>query len=109
MELPCPVPMILSIKLPCALLQVVLDQSDIDNSAIGVDVPRATRAFDPISASHREHLWPDVAITFSSPERSFNALQVEVIRMGAPPQWEILRNCCFHRTNRPLERHDFFL
>jgi hypothetical protein len=29
--------------------------------------------------------------------------------MGAPPQWEILRNCCFHRTNRPLERHDFFL
>jgi len=30
MELPCPVPMILSIKLPCALLQVVLEQSDID-------------------------------------------------------------------------------
>jgi hypothetical protein len=39
MELPCPVPMILSIKLPRALLQVVLEQSDIDNSAIGVDVP----------------------------------------------------------------------
>ena len=38
MELPCPVPMILSIKLPSALLQVVLEQSDIDNSAIGVDV-----------------------------------------------------------------------
>ena len=39
MELPCPVPMILSIKLPRALLQVVLEQSDIDDSAIGVDVP----------------------------------------------------------------------
>ena len=26
-------------KLPRALLQVILEQSDIDNSAIGVDVP----------------------------------------------------------------------
>ena len=56
MELPCPVPMILSIKLPRALLQVVLEQSDIDDSSIGVDVPRAAWAFDPVSASHRERV-----------------------------------------------------
>jgi hypothetical protein len=109
MELPCPAPMILSIKLPRALLQIVLEQCDIDDSTIGVDVPRAAGAFDPISSSHRQYFWDDVAISFSCPERSFDALQVEIVRMGARPYCNILWNCCFHCASHLLDRYDFLL
>ena len=109
MEFPCPVPMILSINLPRVLLKIVLQQSDIDDSTIGIDVPRTARAFNPVSTSHCKYFWPDIAIAFSRLERSFDTLQVEIIRMGTPPQRYSIRNWCFHRVNHPLERHDFFL
>ena len=101
--------MILSIEPPQALLRIILEQSDIDDSTIGVDVARAARAFYPIPASHREHLWQDVAISFSSPKRTLNTLPVEIIRMGALPHSHNFQTCCVHRVNHPLERHDFFL
>ena len=109
MEFPCPALMILSIELPRALLRIKLEQSDVNNSAIGVDIPRTARALYAIAPGHREHVWHHVAVSLSRPQCTLDTFPVEIIRMGEPAQSYLFDNCCFHGVNPPLDHEDFGL
>jgi hypothetical protein len=95
-EFPRPALMILSINLPFALLRIILKQSDIDDSSIGVNVPRTARAFYAIPTGHRVHLWQDIAVSLSRPKRTLDTLLVEIIWMGKSSHRYLFKNCCFH-------------
>lgn len=104
MGIPSSASVILAIELPKAEISVILEQGNIDDAALGVDVPRTARALYEIAAHDSAYAWHHIPVSLARLEGALNTFPVDIVRMRKTTDTYLFQHGCRHDLTLSLER-----
>jgi hypothetical protein len=104
MEVPSFTSVIFSIEQPYAEISVILEQSDINDSAISIDVTRTAWTLYEIAAHDRAHAWHNIPVSLARLKCALDTFPIKIVRMREAPQGYLFQNRHHHPVNLTLKR-----